>query len=225
MNRSVIIVAGGLGVRMGGNLPKQFQPLLGKPILVHTIEKFIEVLNPQSKIVVVLPSEHMAIWDKLLVLFPHLERVQIAAGGKSRYASVKNGLKLISLFGVVAIHDAVRPLVSKGLIVNAYKEAEEFGSAIPSVEISDSLRIFKNGKLQVVERDLVKGIQTPQVFNNQFIQQAYASVNDSKFITDDATVFERTGRSLHFISGEQSNIKLTNPFDLLIAEAFLGKKF
>jgi 2-C-methyl-D-erythritol 4-phosphate cytidylyltransferase len=125
---------------------------------------------------------------------------------------------------VVAIHDAVRPFTSKEFLNKAFELAEIYNSAIPVIEISDSLRMMKNGTLQSIDRNLIKAVQTPQVFNNQMIHQAYSSVSDSKYITDDSTVFERSGRSLHFFEGENQNIKITTPFDLIVAETILLQK-
>ena len=221
MNRSVLIVAGGQGKRMGGDVPKQFMLLDGKPILVRTIDKFIETLHEESKIVVVLPREYFAIWEKFCSHYPYLKRVIVSEGGRSRFHSVKKGLKHISLAGVVAIHDGVRPLVSSKLISQAYKMAETHKSAIPAIEMIDSIRCLKNGELQVFDRTQLRAIQTPQVFNNKLIQEAYATVQDSKFITDDTMVFERVGNTAYFFEGERSNIKITPPFDLLLAEAII----
>ncbi len=219
MNKTALIVAGGSGLRMGSGIPKQFLPLNGKPILMHTIEKFYSA-QIFDTIVVVLPHSEIGHWEKLKVelafSIPHL----CVSGGTSRYESVKKGLKAIpAQSGQVAIHDGVRPLVSVELIRKCMAELENFSNAIPAIPIVDTLRTIEDGDSRVVDRNALRAIQTPQCFHLSLIRKAYERPENNT--TDDAGVFEQDGNSIHLIEGEKSNIKITVLTDLIVAEALL----
>lgn len=201
--RIAIIVAGGSGTRMGCETPKQFLPLHGKPILVHTIEKFTGIAD---RIIVVVPAAgtgNLKGFD-----------IEVCRGGATRYQSVKNALALLETGQhVVAVHDGVRPLVSRDLIVKAFAEAERHGTAIPYTTPVDSFRL----RGEPVDRNELMAIQTPQTFRLDILAGAYNSPD--RGFTDDASVVEAAGHKLHFIEGERQNIKITTPRDLEIAQA------
>ncbi len=208
--RIAIIVAGGSGKRMGSETPKQFMPLCGKPILAHTIEKFVGLAD---RIIVVVPSADASGFD-LADAFPREINIEICHGGATRYESVKNALARIEAGPhVVAVHDGVRPLVGRALIEKAFAEAERHGTAIPYTTPVDTYRL--DGR--PVDRDKLMAIQTPQAFRFDVLSGAYATP-DAGF-TDDASVVETAGHTLHFIVGERGNIKITTPRDLEIAQA------
>ncbi|MBX2841408.1 MAG: 2-C-methyl-D-erythritol 4-phosphate cytidylyltransferase [Flammeovirgaceae bacterium] len=218
-----IIVAGGKGNRMHSQLPKQFIPLVGKPVLMHTIERF-HFADPKIKIVLVLPEHHIKFW-KDLVKEHHFEIIhQIAVGGTSRFQSVKNGLETIKEDGLVAIHDGVRPFISKDIINNAYQTAYEKGNAIVTVSLKDSIReVHQNGN-DAKDRSKFKLVQTPQTFNLDIIKKAY-NTSEKSFFTDDASVAEASGNNINLVDGSYYNIKITTPEDLQIAEIFAKKKW
>lgn len=219
MERWAIVVAGGSGQRMGSELPKQFLTLGGKPILVHTLELFLQCLSSPEKIRLVIPPSHFPTWNSLAP--DHLKQIPLIPGGSTRYESVKNGLNSIPASGVVAIHDGVRPLASENLIMLAYSQAENKGSAIPLVPLNDSLRYSNNNHWEAFDRNLIRAVQTPQVFSTSLLMEAYQNTAYSEHITDDTMVFEKAGFIPHFIPGERENIKITTPIDLVTAEAIL----
>lgn len=220
MNRYAIIVAGGKGLRMGQELPKQFIAIGERPILMHAIQAFYHADKAVS-LILVLPKEQMEYWEALCELHCFKVPVRIAEGGSTRFHSVKNGLKLIDGDGLVAIHDGVRPFVSQQVIENAFQAAEQFGGAIPMIDMIDSVReVTPDGKSHPVDRERFKLVQTPQAFRTELIRSAYEMPYDKSF-TDDASVFEAAGHTIHCIAGNRENIKITTPFDLLIAEALI----
>ena len=218
MQKSVIIVAGGLGTRMNAEIPKQFLEILGKPIVMHTIEKFY-LFDNSIHIILVLPKQHVLLWNKLIEQYHFNIPIQLVNGGKTRFDSVKNGLELIKN-GVVAIHDAVRPLASVSTIKRAFDTAILKGNAIPSISINDSLRILDNYGNKPLNRNLVRIIQTPQCFDVALIKKAYLQAYNISF-TDDASVLEKLGEKINLVEGNPENIKITNPIDLKIAEALV----
>jgi len=222
MQKSVIIVAGGAGKRMGGDIPKQFIEIGGKPVLMHTILRFFD-FDSNIFIVLVLPFHQIETWNLLCsqhrFMLPH----QIVAGGDERYNSVKNGLEKISDNQLVAIHDGVRPLVSRETISKSYQLAEIYGSAVPSVPVKESLREVLEGKNRPVDRRNFYLIQTPQTFKSSLIKQAYQKPYNPLF-TDDASVFEAAGNEVHLFEGNIENIKITTPADLKMAEALLNEE-
>ncbi|NVN94816.1 MAG: 2-C-methyl-D-erythritol 4-phosphate cytidylyltransferase [Bacteroidetes bacterium] len=220
MQKSVIIVAGGSGTRMNANIPKQFLEISGKPIVIHTIEKFYSFDNSIS-IILALPEQHIPLWHKLVKKHNFNIPLQLVNGGETRFDSVKNGLKMIEN-GIVAIHDAVRPLVSLDTIKRAFETAILKGNAIPSILINDSIRILDNSENKSLDRTNIRIIQTPQCFNATLIKKAYNQDFDVSF-TDDASVLEKTGEKINLTEGNQENIKITNPTDIIIANALYGK--
>lgn len=217
-----IIVAGGKGLRMNQPLPKQFTNLCGKPLLMHTMQAFAKING--LEIILVLPKNHIPFWKQLCIdnnfLIPH----KLVAGGPTRADSVINGLNNIETNNaLVAIHDGVRPLITTQIIENAFNEAQEKGNAIAAVKLKDSIRQVTGQGNKHVNRDEFYLIQTPQTFWVNEIKHAYATQNPAGF-TDDAGIFEATGKHIHLIEGSYSNIKITTPEDLIIAEALLQSK-
>ncbi|NLR60977.1 2-C-methyl-D-erythritol 4-phosphate cytidylyltransferase [Chitinophaga polysaccharea] len=217
-----IIVAGGSGTRMQSAVPKQFLELAGKPVLYHTIAAFAAAYT-DMEIVLVLPEAHFSFANQLLQAFDPLPAVTIVKGGETRFHSVKNGLQLVNSPSVVFVHDGVRPLVSTALIRACYEAALNHGTAIPVVDMKDSIREIRAGNNAAVDRDRFKIIQTPQTFLSHLILPAFELPYDPLF-TDEATVVERLGHPVHLLPGEESNIKITKPLDLTIAEALLKER-
>lgn len=220
MKDYVIIVAAGIGKRMRSDLPKQFLDLNGKPVMVHTIEKFYR-FDPLLEIIVVLHNDYLSFWkelcDKINFQIPH----RIVSGGEQRFHSVKNAIDSISTeTGIVAIHDAVRPLVSLRTIEHCFATAREKSTAIPVIMVSDSMREMHDGKSVATDRNRFRIVQTPQCFELGILREAYASNYNSQF-TDDASVVESTGEIIHLVEGNRENIKITSPEDLRMAEALL----
>ena len=214
-----LIVAGGSGARMGSHIPKQFLLLAGKPLLMHTLSRFREAIS-DLQLIVVLPFDYIETWQRLCsehrFILPH----QIVAGGKERFYSVRNGLEKVSTPGWVAIHDGVRPLVSIKLIQTAFEAAATYGSAVPVIALTESLRQVSGSGSRPVDRMMHRLVQTPQVFDAKRLIKACQQPFQSAF-TDDAAVWEADHNALHLIEGEIHNIKITRPFDLLLAEQYL----
>ncbi len=215
----VIVVAGGSGVRMGSETPKQFLKIVGKEILVRTVEKFLAAL-PGCDLVVVLPHGEQARWQALADRYG-LE-CKVCEGGDTRFLSVKRGLACIDKdCDIVAVQDGVRPLLSQKMILDTVAVAREYGSAVPVVEVTDTIRMIDKGGAQTVDRTLLRAVQTPQVFAADMLRKAYRR-RYSKSFTDDASVVERDGNAVVFSEGEERNIKITTPFDLIVAEAVIA---
>lgn len=217
-----IIVAGGSGSRMQATEAKQFLLLDELPILMHTLHAFNDcILKPQ--LLLVLNIHQHQYWEDLCTKFnftvPHI----VVKGGQERYHSVKNALKLIKSNGVVAVHDAVRPLTSASLIEKSFLVAEEKGNAIAAIHPTDSIRIEESNRNKALNRDLVYLIQTPQTFQVLQLKKAYQQPFRNDF-TDDASVVEYSGYGINLIEGERSNLKITYPIDLTIASMLLQKK-
>ncbi len=204
-------------MRMGSEIPKQFLLLNGKAIILHTIDKFKQAL-PQARLVLVLPKDEVQRWNNLTKESPYAE-IEIAIGGKSRFDSVKAGLELIDE-GLVAVHDAVRPLVSKKTIQNAFKTAAEKDSAIPVSPLKDSIRKVEGENSKSLNRSEYVLVQTPQCFKFSLLKEAYNQEFSDSF-TDDASVFEAAGNAVAIFEGNTSNIKITSPEDLKVAEVLL----
>lgn len=216
----VIIVAGGSGRRMGGALPKQFMMLDNEPILARSINRIHEAL-PAAEIVVVLPEEHVELWKNIAARFD-VARHKIALGGKERFHSVKNGLAALSEgIRTIAIHDAVRPLASKKLIIKLLLAAEKSVAVIPAVAPIDSYRIVEGDDSRIIDRSALRMVQTPQVFHAEALRAAYEQPFSTTF-TDDASVMEAAGHKVTLVEGERENIKITTPSDMLIAEAIIN---
>ncbi len=219
-NRHALIVAGGSGTRMGSETPKQFLPLKGLPILMHTISAFNSI-SVKPIITLVLPAHQVEVWELLCKQYSFKIPHCIVSGGDTRFQSVKNGLMSIDSEGLVAIHDGVRPLASYDLIERCYRVAESQGNAIPAIKPVESVRIGNAHQSRNENRDLMWLVQTPQVFNLAEIKECY-SVKWSDVFTDDATVAEAYGINVNIVEGERENIKITTPMDLAIAETILG---
>ena len=210
----VVIVAGGSGSRMGADVPKQFLRIGGEVILAVTLRKFLPYA---SEVVVVLPSEQMTRWAQI-VEECHLEGThKVSAGGATRYHSVRNGIEALGECDLIAVHDGVRPLLSDEMIERGIECAREHGSAIPTIAAVDSFRVMRDGRLEVIDRSLLRAVQTPQIFAAETLRGAYEEAWDERF-TDDATVVELQGTVLHYYEGERGNIKITTPDDLVFAE-------
>lgn len=220
--RYAIIVAGGRGLRMGGELPKQFLPLCGKPVLMRTLELFE---GEVSQIILVLPEDHIPFWEELCERYHFTLPHTVALGGETRFHSVRSGLSHLPQAGLVAVHDGVRPLASRALIRRSFEEAERSGAALPACPVTDSLRLRQDeGKSEAVDRSRYVAVQTPQTFDLGRLQQAYEQAYSPLF-TDDASVYEAASLgSITLIDGEETNIKLTTPRDLLLAELLLREK-
>ena len=222
LKKYVIVVAGGSGTRMNSAVPKQFMKLDGKPVLMHTISRFADCgLNVE--IIVVLSQAHKETWKQMCAEHQLATPIFIAESGETRFQSVKNGLALIKEPGLVAIHDAARPLVDAKIITTAFKAAEMYGNAVPAVPLNDSIRQIDSTLSIALDRSKYCIIQTPQCFQVELLKKAYEQ--DYKFtFTDDPTVVEAMGEKIRLIDGHYDNIKITNPRDFIIAEALLKNK-
>jgi 2-C-methyl-D-erythritol 4-phosphate cytidylyltransferase len=217
MNKYAVIVAGGCGSRMQTELPKQFLTINGRPILMYTLEKFA---TDNIQLILVLNVDYHEYWNKLCSEYSFNIPHTLVKGGTSRYQSVKNGLKLVAEKSLVAVHDAVRPCIKRAHILFAYQEAEKYGNAVLAVKPSDSVRKVEHEKSVAVPRNDYYLIQTPQVFLTDKLKKAYKEPYRNEF-TDDASVLEFMGETIHLIEGDSSNIKITYPDDLLIAQGLL----
>lgn len=226
MKKFVIIVAGGKGLRMGSDLPKQFIPIEGKPLLMHTLEAFHR-WDAAAEIVLVLPADHQPYWEMLCreigCKVPH----RIATGGETRFHSVHNGLLSIPTLNagdLVAVHDGVRPFVTPEVIEACFCEAEASGAAVPVVPVVDSLREkLDDGASRPVDRSRFFAVQTPQVFRAGLLRAAYKQVYSPLF-TDDASVVEAFGWKVVMVDGNRENIKVTTPGDLAWAQLLLSSR-
>jgi len=221
MQEYAIIVAGGSGNRMKSEIPKQFLEVKGLPILMHTIKAF-RGYSELLKIIVVLPADQIAFWNKLCSQHSFQVNYTLIEGGASRFASVKNGLQSIKdQIGLVAVHDGVRPVISSKIIAASYSEAAEKGSAVTSVPLKDSIRkVETDGKNTAMDRSVFQLIQTPQTFRLEWMQKAF-QIGYSDQFTDCASVLESAGYPIHLIPGSYENIKITTPEDLRWAEIYL----
>jgi 2-C-methyl-D-erythritol 4-phosphate cytidylyltransferase len=219
----VIIVAGGSGKRMGTEVPKQFLPVCGRPILMRTIERFVESGEP-LKIILVLPKDEQNYWHELCVKYDFNVEHTIVDGGKTRFESSLNGINAIpdDEIGVCGIHDGVRPLVSCDVIRDVYDAAREDFAAIPVINVTSTLRhVDAQGGGHNVDRGDYREVQTPQVFDISLLKRAYQQSYRAEF-TDDASVVEALGCSVTMVDGNRENIKITTPFDLKVAESIIN---
>ncbi len=221
MEKIALIVAGGKGKRMNRNLPKQFEILNGKPVLMHTFHAFYGY-DPDINFILVLPENQFDYWEGICREHEFGLKHELVAGGETRFHSVKNGLAHVPVNSVVFIHDGVRPLVSATTIENCYNTALINGNALPVVPVTESLRKVENEQNFSADRSKYFLVQTPQTFLSEKIKNAYARPFSDKF-TDDASVLESTGGKISLVDGNRENIKITYPQDLIIAEALLGK--
>lgn len=219
MNQYVIIVAGGKGLRMGSDLPKQFLPIGNKPVLMRTMEVFRK-FDANLQIILVLPLAQQKFWEQLCEKYHFTVEHTIADGGEMRFHSVKNGLAKVQGPGLVGVHDGVRPFVSVEVIRNCYDLAKQYKAVIPVIDVVETLRHLTNTGSETVSRNDYKLVQTPQVFDTELLRQAYAQ-EYTPFFTDDASVVEAMGVSVYLAPGNRENIKITTPFDLKIGSALL----
>ncbi|MDT8401651.1 MAG: 2-C-methyl-D-erythritol 4-phosphate cytidylyltransferase [Bacteroidales bacterium] len=221
LHRYLILVAGGKGVRMGSKVPKQFLMLAGKPLIFHTINKFTDY-DPGIEIILVLPRGTETRWKELCEQFDFSHKHGIVEGGSERFDSVKNGLSMVRQQALVAVHDAVRPLVSPGTIDRAFSMAEKKGNAVPFIRPTESVReIVDNKTNRSLRRDRLALIQTPQVFRSDILLASYARSYKPSF-TDDASVVEAAGHKINLVEGNRENIKITTMDDLVLAEAMIN---
>lgn len=216
MKKHIIIVAGGKGLRMGGDIPKQFVPIGGKPVLMRTLEAFY-TYDPAMQLILVLPVSQQAYWKELCETYsftlPHI----VADGGETRFHSVKNGLAKIEGDGWVGVHDGVRPFVSTEVIARCYEQVREKQAVIPVVDVVETLRRLTGAGSETAPRSAYKLVQTPQVFDADLLRRAYQQPYTDAF-TDDASVVEALGGQVYLVEGNRENIKLTTPSDLKMAE-------
>lgn len=207
---------------MGGQVPKQFLPLKGKPVLVHTLEKFLDISG--CEIIVALSEEGFAYWEPIAREYLPDAPLTLVTGGETRFQSVKNALAAIEGDGdaLVAIHDGVRPFIRLNILLNSFVAAERFGAVVTYVDSKDSVRLAEDGGNRALDRRNVKLIQTPQTFRLSVLRQAFDVPYDEHF-TDDASVVESSGQAIHLIEGDYANIKITTPEDLALGEIILSK--
>jgi 2-C-methyl-D-erythritol 4-phosphate cytidylyltransferase len=222
LKKYAVIVAGGSGLRMGTDLPKQFLSLHGKPVLWYSLNTFLNAWT-DLEIVLVLPPNHLHTGEEIVSTLKDAARIRITVGGETRFHSVKNGLALINEPAIVFVHDAVRCLITTDLIHRCYHKALEKGNAIPAIQPIDTLRMETPDGSQLIDRDKVRIIQTPQTFYSDIIKKAFEQPYDASF-TDEASVVEKLGFTIELVEGEATNIKITRPLDILIAEKILERK-
>lgn len=219
IKKYAIIVAGGSGTRMQGDVPKQFIVLNGKPVIQYSMEAF-HAFDPSIGIIIVIHPDFRNLWGNLCADFkisiPHV----VALGGKTRFESVKNGLNVINEEGLVAIHDAARPLINEEFLNHLFNEAGIYGSAVPGITLTDTIRIIEGDTSRQLDRTLLRAIQTPQIFKVSELKRAYTQTYHSLF-TDDASVMQAAGFPIHVAEGMPENIKITIKQDIALAEVLL----
>lgn len=221
MHKYAVIVAGGAGTRMGSTTPKQFLLLNDKPVLYYTLKTFLEAFE-DLKIILVLPEDYTDLGREIIDAYFDYSRIQLASGGETRFHSVKNGLQLVDKDSIVFVHDAVRCLVTTDLIHRCFENALLTGSAVPAIRVRDSVRLLneEENSNEVVDRSKVVLVQTPQTFHSRILLPAFEIDYKERF-TDEATVVEAFGLKVSLVPGDESNIKITRPIDLITAEALL----
>ncbi len=223
MQKFAVIVAGGMGKRMGNTVPKQFLLIHDKPVLWYTLETFLRAYD-DLHVILVLPNEFIQKGKQITASFGEAAgRITIAQGGSTRFNSVQEGLKLVKTPSVIFVHDGVRCLISIPLIHRCYMQALEVGSAIPAVAVADSIRISEGGDYVVKDRNQVRIIQTPQTFKSELLLPAFQLPFQESF-TDEATVVEAYGKKIYLTEGEYDNIKITRPIDIVIAEKIIENR-
>ena len=220
MKKYAIIVAGGKGLRMGGELPKQFIPVAGRPVLMRTLDAF-HAFDSAIEFILVLPRDHQPYWKELCREYQFAVPHRIADGGATRFHSVQNGLALVDEpEALVAVHDGVRPFVSAEVIEACYREAEAHGAVVPVIPVVETVRHLLPEGSETVPRDAYRLVQTPQTFLASLLRRAYDQPFCEAF-TDDASVVEALGHAVHLVEGNRENIKLTTPYDLIVAKALV----
>jgi 2-C-methyl-D-erythritol 4-phosphate cytidylyltransferase len=218
MQKSVIITAGGIGKRMGSELPKQFLVLGGKPVLVHTLELFFKY-DPNIEIILTLPNDWRGYWetviDKYYCRVPHI----VVNGGEERYHSIQNALKQCS-GSFIAVHDGVRPFVSFETLDRCFSALNQYEAVVPVLKLKESIRQTNENSTNAVDRSNYRLVHTPQCFRAEVLHKAYEQAYHEK-VTDDACLVEGLGYTIHLVESNEENIKLTTPFDFLIAETII----
>ena len=221
-NKTVIIVAGGKGLRMQTEIPKQFIELQGLPVLMHTMEVFFKY-DKTISLILVLPVEQIDFWRGLCQKHQFSVLHTIVEGGETRFHSVRNGLKHTQDNSLTAIHDGVRPLVSVETVKRCFDAAAQYGAAIPVVDLVDSVRMIKADESEAVDRTHFRLVQTPQVFDAHLLKKAYEQEFNT-FFTDDASVVEAMGKKVFLVEGNRENIKITTPVDIALSEYLIGQQ-
>jgi 2-C-methyl-D-erythritol 4-phosphate cytidylyltransferase len=222
VKQAVIFVAGGTGTRMGSPLPKQFLTLNNTPILIHTLRNFYS-FNRNFEMIVVMHHDYISFWKDLCLQFEDVPEHTVVAGGEERFHSVKNGIEAVSSdVKHIAIHDAVRPLVSHETLTRCFNALNEHNAVVPAIPINDSIREVHGVLNKSVDRSLYKRIQTPQCFESTMLKEAY-SKPFSPLFTDDASVVEANDHSVFLVEGNLENIKITSPIDLIVGESLTAK--
>lgn len=220
MKKYAIIVAGGKGLRMGGELPKQFIPVEGRPVLMRTLDRF-HACDSGIRIILVLPRDHQPYWQELCREYDFRVPHRIADGGPTRFHSVQNGLALVDdPEALVAVHDGVRPFVASEVIEACYREAEAHGAVVPVIPVVETVRQLVGEASVTVPRDAYRLVQTPQTFRASLLRRAYEQPFCEAF-TDDASVVEALGEAVCLVESNRENIKLTTPYDLIVAKALV----
>lgn len=220
MKKYAVIVAAGSGSRMGKEIPKQFLLLAGRPILYYTLDTFLSSYSDLHVLLVISPK--FRLWTEAICkAFPDPGRITLVDGGNTRFQSVKNGLAQIHDNAVVFVHDGVRCLITGQLIHHCFEQTILKGSAIPTVAATESIRIIDRNHHKIVDRKKVRMVQTPQTFLSTILLNAYKT-EEKEFFTDEASVVEHSGEKVHLIEGEYTNIKITRPQDMAVAEQILS---
>ena len=230
MSDYIIVVAGGKGLRMGSDIPKQFLPIGDKPVLMRTLERFREY-SDDLQIILVLPEAQQEYWQELCKKYDFKVEYLLANGGQTRFHSVQNGLALMpdDAEGVVGVHDGVRPFPSIEVIRNCYETARTAKAVIPVVPVVETVRHLTGGQARcevesvTVPRDEYRLVQTPQTFDIQLLKAANRQPYNDGF-TDDASVVESYGHKITLVEGNRENIKITTPYDITVAEAIINIK-
>lgn len=222
MKKYAILVAGGSGTRMGNELPKQFMLLREKPVLYYSLKTFLETYD-DLELILVLPVDYTDMGQEIIDAWFDKDRIRITAGGTTRFQSVKNGLALVEEESIIFVHDAVRCLVNSDLIERCYQAALETGSAVPAIASKDSVRIIRDEGTDAFDRTKILLVQTPQAFHSKILLPAFQIDYKDKF-TDEATVVEAFGLKVTIVDGDENNIKITKPIDLLIAEKLIDAR-
>ena len=218
MKKYAVIVAAGSGTRMGKDIPKQFLSLNTRPMLYYTLDAFFSAY-PDINVILVISQKYMRWGEDIAKAFPGYT-ITLVEGGKTRFQSVKNGLSLIKDHSVIFVHDGVRCLVTGQLIHHCYEQAIVKGSAIPTVAVTETVRLLEGDGHHLLDRNLVRMVQTPQTFLSTILLKAYES-EELEHFTDEASVVEHSGEKVYLIEGEYSNVKITRPQDMAIAEEIL----
>lgn len=219
MKKVALIVAGGKGSRMNRETPKQFLLLKHKPVLFYTIQSFLKAYD-DMEIILVLPEEYIANGQEIIDGFFDNSKIRLCAGGRTRFHSVQKGLELIDEESIIFVHDGVRCLLSPDLIQSCYEHALEKGTAVPVIPCTDSVRIVNEVESNVIDRNKLRMVQTPQTFHSKILLPAF-NIDYKDQFTDEAAVIEAFGLNVHLIEGETSNIKITTEMDLYLAEKIL----